>query len=52
MRESALHHQRIVFYCESQAGKDPLTLALSPFQGGEGEGEGGMKMKIGFPDEN
>jgi hypothetical protein len=37
MRESALHHQRIVFYCESQAGKDPLTLALSPFQGGRCE---------------
>ena len=37
MHESAFLHQRMAFYRESQAGKDPLTLTLSPFQGGSCE---------------
>ena len=37
MHESGFLHQRMAFYRESQAGKDPLTLTLSPFQGGSCE---------------
>jgi hypothetical protein len=47
MRESALLHQRIVFYRESQAGKDPLTLA--PFQGGRCEKIGIFPLTLPSP---
>ena len=48
MHESAFLHQRMAFYRESQAGKDPLTLtlALSPFQGGRCEKIGSVLFHV------
>jgi hypothetical protein len=50
MREPARIHKRMAFDRCSQAGKDPLTLALSPFLGGEGFVVGSLRSELRVED--
>ena len=48
MREPSNIYQKMVFQRYSQGRKSPLTLALSPFQWGEGWGEGVWGLRGGL----